>query len=41
MDKVKKSPFEKEYEIAWDKYSKADLKKVFDLSDRYGFYVTL
>ncbi|MDD4570185.1 MAG: aminopeptidase [Tepidanaerobacteraceae bacterium] len=35
MDKVKKSPFEKEYEIAWDKYSKADLKKVFDLSDRY------
>ena len=31
----KKSPFEKEYEIAWDKYSEKDLKKVSGLSDRY------
>ena len=31
----KKSPFEKKYEIAWDKYSEKDLKKVFDLSGRY------
>ncbi|NLU10782.1 MAG: aminopeptidase [Tepidanaerobacter acetatoxydans] len=35
MDEDKKSPFEKEYEIAWDKYSKTDLKKVFDLSEKY------
>jgi len=31
----KKSPFQKEYEIAWDKYSQKDLKNVFDLADRY------
>lgn len=38
MEENKKSPFEKEYELAWDKYSKNELKKVFDLADRYiGF----
>lgn len=31
----KKSPLEKEYEIAWDKYNDDDLEKVFELSDRY------
>ncbi|HHY41522.1 MAG TPA: aminopeptidase [Thermoanaerobacterales bacterium] len=35
MEENKKSPFEKEYELAWDKYSKNELKKVFDLADRY------
>ncbi len=35
MNEDNKSPFEKEYEIAWDKYSKTDLKKVFDLSEKY------
>jgi len=34
-DNNKKSPFEKEYELAWDKYSENDLKKVFELADRY------
>ncbi|NLZ51569.1 MAG: aminopeptidase, partial [Thermoanaerobacteraceae bacterium] len=31
----KKSPFEKKYEVAWDKYSAKDLKNVFSLADRY------
>ena len=31
----KKSPFEKEYKIAWDKYSEEELKRVFDLSERF------
>lgn len=35
MENKKKSPFEKEYEIAWDKYSEKDLQKVFKLADRY------
>lgn len=35
MAENKKSPFEKEYELAWDKYSEEDLKKVSDLSQRY------
>lgn len=35
MNEDNKSLFEKEYEIAWDKYSKTDLKKVFDLSEKY------
>lgn len=35
MSKNKKSPFEKEYELAWDKYSDEDLSKVSDLSQRY------
>ena len=34
-DNKKKSPFAKEYEIAWDKYSQKDLKNVFELADRY------
>ena len=29
-DNKKKSPFAKEYEIAWDKYSQKDLKNVFN-----------
>ncbi|MGI6425681.1 MAG: aminopeptidase [Tepidanaerobacteraceae bacterium] len=35
MKENKKSPFEKEYEIAWDKYSEEELKRVFDLSKRF------
>ncbi|QGU95683.1 aminopeptidase [Clostridium bovifaecis] len=34
-DKNVKSSLEKKYEYAWDKYSKADLEKVFELNDRY------
>jgi len=34
-DNNKKSPFEKEYELAWDKYSQKELKSVFALADRY------
>src|SRR5690554_446664 len=34
-DNKKKSPFAKEYETAWDKYSQKDLKKVFELADKY------
>jgi len=37
----KKSPFQKEYEIAWDKYSQKDLKNVFDLADRYMNFMSL
>jgi aspartyl aminopeptidase len=30
--------FAKKYEYAWDKYTKEDMKKLFDLSERYkGF----
>ena len=29
------SDLTKKYELAWDKYSKDDLEKVFALSDRY------
>lgn len=35
MEESKNSPFEKKYEIAWDKYSEKDLKNVFALSERY------
>ena len=35
MKENKKSPFEKEYNIAWDKYSEEELKRVFDLSKRF------
>ncbi|MCY6370815.1 aminopeptidase [Clostridium ganghwense] len=31
----KKKSLEKKYEYAWDKYSKEDLEKVFELNDRY------
>ncbi|MBL4932324.1 aminopeptidase [Clostridium paridis] len=30
----------KEYSLAWDKYSKDDLKKVFELSDRYKDFIS-
>ncbi|MGY0372706.1 aminopeptidase [Clostridium sp. JNZ J1-5] len=33
--KSNKSTLEKKYEYAWDKYSKEDLNKVFELNDRY------
>lgn len=33
--KTKTQSLEKKYEVAWDKYSKEDLEKVFGLSDRY------
>ena len=33
MSEVKK--LEKKYELAWDKYTKEDLEKVFELSNRY------
>ncbi|GAA0674476.1 MULTISPECIES: aminopeptidase [Clostridium] len=31
----------KKYEYAWEKYSDEDLKKVFDLSDRYKDFMTI
>ena len=31
----------KKYEYAWEKYSDEDLKKVFDLSDRYKNFMTI
>lgn len=31
----------KKYEYAWEKYSDEDLKKVFDLSDRYKGFMTI
>lgn len=34
-ENVKKIDFTKKYEYAWDKYSKEDLEKVFELSKRY------
>lgn len=33
--KKNESTLEKKYEYAWDKYSKGDLNKVFELNDRY------
>lgn len=35
MVESKKSPLEKEYEIAWNKYSEKDFKQVQELSQRY------
>lgn len=34
-EKKKKNPLVKNYEYAWEKYSKKDLEKVFELNDRY------
>lgn len=34
------SKFEKEYEYAWDKYSKEDLEKVFELSTQYKDFIS-
>ncbi len=30
----------KNYELAWDKYSEEDLKKVFDLSEKYKNFMS-
>lgn len=40
MDDMEKIPLEKEYKIAWDKYSESDLNKVFDLSQRYIDFIS-
>lgn len=34
------NPLEKKYEYAWDKYSKEDMKKVFDLNDKYIDFIS-
>ncbi|KYH35034.1 putative M18 family aminopeptidase 1 [Clostridium tepidiprofundi DSM 19306] len=39
--KNNKTNFEKKYELAWDKYSKEDLKKVYDLSDEYINFMSI
>ncbi|HHV83862.1 MAG TPA: aminopeptidase [Tepidanaerobacter syntrophicus] len=40
MAEAKKSPLEKEYENAWDRYSKAELDKVFDLGEKYINFIS-
>lgn len=41
MEQNKKSPYGKEYEIAWDTYSDEDVKKVLDLAQRYIDFMSL
>jgi len=38
--KVETSSLEKKYEYAWDKYTEEDLKKVFNLSERYIDFIS-
>lgn len=40
-EKNTNNPLEKKYEYAWDKYSKEDMKKVFDLNDKYIDFMSM
>jgi len=37
----KKSDLEKNYEYAWQKYSRGDLTKIFELADRYKNFISI
>ena len=41
MNDKQNSQLEKEYNLAWDKYTDEDLEKVFQLSERYIIHVKM